>query len=500
VTLPTGEVREVPPPHAHDARLTLTAPPGEEPIRVAVSVAAENFVIEDHPRVELVVPREGRSNPVTFRLRGERVGPGRIMLDFSQDGAHVGSVDLHPEVVPAADAESDRPARASGQVEIQPRPSDGAPDVVLKVFEHRHSGPGRLQFVLSSSHPGLRDLPVLDGDVGVQNLDVDLAAWIEAQLAALRALAQKPDAAPAEVESALADLGYHLYERLLPERFRRLYWALRERGPKSLLILSDEPHVPWELVRPHERDPISEEVVRDDGFWGERFALTRWLRGRPPSQAVNLGRFFALAAGGGPPGTRELHPPGTAGAVPRLCAIDSEIEALRSLCGATFVLLEPRIARLREALEQGGFDVLHLACHGTFGGPAAADRSAVLLEDGEFSAAMLSPRMAAGLRRSSPLVFFNACHSGRLGFTLLGLGSWGAELIRLGCGAFVGSLWPVRDESAVVFAERFYRSLADGAAIGEAMRQAREEVRRRFPGDPTWLAYCCFADPLARRS
>ena len=47
----------------------------------------------------------------------------------------------------------------------------------------------------------------------------------------------------------------------------------------------------------------------------------------------------------------------------------------------------------------------------------------MLLEDGAFTAAMLSPRMTPALRRSSPLIFFNACHSGRLGFTLLGLGS-----------------------------------------------------------------------------
>ena len=66
-------------------------------------------------------------------------------------------------------------------------------------------------------------------------------------------------------------------------------------------------------------------------------------------------------------------------------------------------------------------------------------------------------------------------------------------------GAFVGSLWPVTDDVAVLFARVFYERLAAGVPLGEAMRQAREEVRRQRPADPTWLAYCCFADPLARR-
>ena len=45
--LSTGEVRELPKPHAHDATLTLKSPAPEEPaIRVTVSVAAENFEME----------------------------------------------------------------------------------------------------------------------------------------------------------------------------------------------------------------------------------------------------------------------------------------------------------------------------------------------------------------------------------------------------------------------------------------------------------------------
>ena len=93
------------------------------------------------------------------------------------------------------------------------------------------------------------------------------------------------------------------------------------------------------------------------------------------------------------------------------------------------------------ALEQGEFDLLHLACHGSFDGPSLADTAAVLMEDGAFRAAELSPRMEGSLRSAAPLIFFNACQSGRLGFALTRLGSWGARLVQLGCGGFVGALW-----------------------------------------------------------
>ena len=43
--------------------------------------------------------------------------------------------------------------------------------------------------------------------------------------------------------------------------------------------------------------------------------------------------------------------------------------------------------------------------------------------------------------------------SGRNGFSLTRLGSWGARLVELGCGGFVGTLWPVSEEAAFAFAQ-----------------------------------------------
>jgi hypothetical protein len=480
---------------------------------VAVSVIAENYEIDGATRAEVDVPLVGKSSPITFFLRGQEVGPGRVMVDFSQEGQPVGSVDLFPFVVAGGEKETGEQAPREGHVEV--RTTQGTcPDVVLKVFEYRYAGQsGRLHFVLSSVHPGLQDLPVLDGDLGMQDLRTDVAAWVEEQLRTVGAVAAQSDTTTEDVNQALGDVGHKLFGQLLPEKLQNLCWTLRERGVRSVLVLSDEPHIPWELIKPFRADPVSGVVDKEDGCWGETFAVTRWLRGRPPVRQFGLNRVFALAAAVPPERaspSRNLvlvasapsDEPGAEGQAASAClpAAAEEVALLRSLqpAGATFVHLPARRRMLHEVFEQGGFDLLHLACHGTFGGSASADASSVLLEDGPFQAAELSPRMEGALRREAPLIFFNACHSGRLGFSPTGLGSWGARLVQLGCGGFIGSLWPVTDTAALAFARAFYSGLIRGCAIGEAVVLARRAVREAHPGDPTWLAYCCFADPTAR--
>jgi hypothetical protein len=56
----------------------------------------------------------------------------------------------------------------------------------------------------------------------------------------------------------------------------------------------------------------------------------------------------------------------------------------------------------------------------------------------------------------------------------------------------------VTDKAALAFAQAFYGRMCQGLPIGQAMMAARQQVRERYPNDPTWLAYCCFADPMAQ--
>jgi serine/threonine protein kinase/DNA-directed RNA polymerase specialized sigma24 family protein len=487
-------------------------------IKVRLSVAAENFAIEGTGRAEIDVPMEQSSPPVEFSLRGLKLGPGRVMIDFDQGGRPVGSLDLTPEIVARIDANTatNRPMPPLGLLlNLTARPIPSAPDLLIKVFEHRFAGqPGRLQYVVFSALQELGDLPVMDGDLGTIDLKTDVSSWVQARLGLLADLVHRADASEEDVTRLLGGVGHGLFEQLLPRDLQDLYWTIRRRNVRTVLVLSDEPHIPWELIKPYRENPASGEFEEGD-FWGQSYALTHWLRGRPPAQRFSFNRICALAPRGrtgasGKDTTLDMvgtapliasqagSPTETSACLP--LSTDEELAVLRGLesSGSHYQLLPARCSVVLKAFEAGEFDLLHLIAHGEFAGSSAADASAVLMEDGALRVAELSPKMAVALRRAAPLIFFNSCHSGRLGFSLTRLGSWSAQFVHLGCGGFVGTLWPVTDRAALAFARAFYAEMTSGRTIGEAMQRARQHVRDRYPNDPTWLAYCCFADPQAR--
>jgi CHAT domain-containing protein len=96
------------------------------------------------------------------------------------------------------------------------------------------------------------------------------------------------------------------------------------------------------------------------------------------------------------------------------------------------------------------------------------------------------------------LVFFNACHTGRLGKGLAWLSGWPQTLLTAAhVRVYVGTLWAVNDELAAVFSRRFYGALLEGQRLAAALRTARLAVRDHTPENPTWLAYTLYGDPNA---
>jgi len=94
------------------------------------------------------------------------------------------------------------------------------------------------------------------------------------------------------------------------------------------------------------------------------------------------------------------------------------------------------------------------------------------------------------------MVFINACRSAGSALVYTEISGWAQSFIRAGAGAFIGTLWLVRDSAAKAFAEAFYGEVINGSPFGAAVRTARKATKSRN-GDPTWLAYAAYGDPLA---
>lgn len=302
---------------------------------------------------------------------------------------------------------------------------------------------------------------------------------------------KKSDAAALEnLQQAVRKLGHSLWNDLIPRTLQERYFLERaEWRDKSLLVITDEPFIPWELVWPY---GYQGETWEDDTPWCLSTRMTRWLHrdqegsGLPgPPARLDLQRFAFV----GPTQTN-------------LSAVSNEASDLKALMQQAGIRdASPRgntLAQVTSLLEAGDYDWFHLASHGEFAA-AEPDQDSVLLLDGNqpFTPhALIGPEVQGHLFRQRPSFVLNACHTGRQGFALTQLGGWVNRLVGSGAGLFMGPLWTVTDESARRFARHFYALLLEGDTVAQAVHGARAVIRQS--GDPTWLAYSVYAHPNAR--
>lgn len=291
-----------------------------------------------------------------------------------------------------------------------------------------------------------------------------------------------------EVEKELAAIGHDLYKELFSRELRVEYSQFRKQV-RSLLIVSDEPWIPWEIVKPYATEG---DDRFDDDFLCVEFELTRWLaKGGPLLLEIAASRIAAVEAVA-PESSR------------RLRHTSEEVEFLRKVAerheGVAFqALRDSTHQEIMELLEKGGNGVLLFVGHGEFDADDP-EESRFLLDDGR----ALRPRDLHGpiettLQHDRPLVFFNSCQVAQQDFSLTRIGGWAARWVReCGCGAFVGPQWSVDDALASLFSQSFFAALDGGATFGQAAGIARLRVREAAPAQPSWLAYTIYAHPNGR--
>jgi len=187
----------------------------------------------------------------------------------------------------------------------------------------------------------------------------------------------------------------------------------------------------------------------------------------------------------------------SAGGLPRLEASAREAALVARYADESEVRTRDRASAAylkRAPLDR--FRVLHLATHALVD-ERAVTRTALAVAPGEGEAGFLGPSDLAALELNADLVVLSACRSAG-GVVVDGEGVQGltAPLLEAGARAVVATQWRIGDRSTVDFVDEFYRAMADGRTIGDALQTAKVAALRRGAPAREWAAFTVIGDPM----
>jgi CHAT domain len=273
--------------------------------------------------------------------------------------------------------------------------------------------------------------------------------------------------------------------RAISEEMPEVFWTtLRavadvvDGRPPTILILSEEPFIPWELavVEP----PLD---ASQPPFLNAQAIVGRWVLGHklpklPPPADANVASIAVIFG--------EYNRPGWS----RLLQAEDEAAKLSQDYGA--VAVKAAAGEVLGCLDGSPkADVLHFAVHGKYDPNGTQD--GVVLTDGH----VLDPFEIKGSSlQTRPFVFLNACQVG-VGNKVLGdYAGLASAFLEAGASGVIAPLWSVNDELAKGIALRFYERAFAGASVGSVLRDERaafKETEEQLSA--TYLAYQFFGHP-----
>jgi CHAT domain-containing protein len=143
------------------------------------------------------------------------------------------------------------------------------------------------------------------------------------------------------------------------------------------------------------------------------------------------------------------------------------------------------------------YQVVHFACHGFLDENQPFRSALVLSQDQEKEEdGFLQVRELYNLRLKANLVVLSACHSGRgkleKGEGILGLTRM---FFYSGSKSVLSTLWSVNDQSTSRFMKIYYRYLAKGQKIGEALRLTKlDMIQSKFSHPYYWAGFILNGD------
>ena len=293
-------------------------------------------------------------------------------------------------------------------------------------------------------------------------------------------------ASPDDRKASLEGAGILLWEEAAPQAFKDLFWRLieDENPPRTIYIASEEPHIPWELMRPH-RERADGSIEQRDAL-GVEFIIGRFVGPghRSPKQNDVIDASYIVA------GTKYIRQK-------RLKTAADEAKWVADRFDGTIVTPASR-AGLDKLLEERAVGLLHFVAHGK--SDPKAPQLLVLDDDAIFNSMQVRAMkgLTAACQTKAPLVFLNACEVGRPAPSLVGAGGFASEFIKAGARGVVAPLWSVKDSLAHEVAVDFYQAALDKPQrpFADILREIRAKSYAEGGGEDTYAAYCFYGDPL----
>jgi CHAT domain-containing protein len=454
------------PVHGNAGRIRdLKVPKQGLPLDIAVQ--ADGFELLTPSPAPIRLPPAGDSTGASFDLKAVVERKTVIRISAFHGGTCVGGLQLSVQIGPpgtAPGSPEDQTGRPIGGLVTNPG------DVALIVAFNDKSE--RYTFTWQDKNGAQQP-----ADLGKSLAEIDLViSGIVGEIQEIVRMDLNTETAVAE--NKLKQRGIKLWQDLVPAQIKSQFIA-NHATIKRMMIVSDGDPIPWEMLYPHVAKPLF-----DRGFLVNQVDLSRWRFGSLPPSAIAVRRADFVV----PTEKEDLE-----SAQPEVKQVSKLLKTWNKAIKASPI---NEANDLLDLLEQALVSLLHFACHNAFdsaNGRILVNNSPV--NPGDYLS--LQDR----LKEMSPFVFMNACRTDGTAPEYIRIGKkegWAQCFLDMGFGAFIGTLWEVRDKSAAEFASAVYAELVQNKSFGDALRTARETLRKKFPGDPTWLAYSFYGAPGAR--
>jgi hypothetical protein len=443
-------------------------------------ICKKNFIARGSTREERELPESDVPVEIVFDVEGTDVGEGEILVRIRQGAQPLASLLLRSRIV---GRRLEPPVRRPQDVSVLNAAPGPQPLHQLTITEIERGGQKLYHYVLDS--PSLRWKHMYESRplVGSREAYVDrIYEDIESRYRSSASDAK-------QFTQELRELGAGLWDELFPPELQAALWKHRA-AIGSILVFSEEPFIPWELVH---LKPPGKGLPRKPLFLGQ-MGLVRWLH--------NVGW---------PTTTLRARQGRCRYVIPRyphsdyeLPEAEAEARFLEERLGATPV--DPHAEPVRKLLRtRGSFDVLHFAGHGVAESGDITRAELLLQGRVEAGSYVLEPLRASVVENLSglvgkdgvqPIVTLNACQAGRAGYKLTSVGGFSRAFLGQGAGMLVAAMWSVYDRPARTFTETLYERMAAGDTLAEATIAAREAAREE--DEATWLAYTVYGHPAAK--